>query len=657
MQSLTKIICLLLVMVNLYGQEIPRFDQDAEGRFDEALTYFQKQNYPKSKIAFEDLIKGKMHQRTTASYLMLAKIYWHLNDFQNGVSILKNFLDKYPESNYVDDANYTLGLNFFGEENYSQACIGFINALESTNNPTLSHRSISHLDLLTKKYLTVEQLTAILKKFENQESKNLINIFLAQKYYYLDDVRKSKNILEPIIKSKTISKHFAKANSVWQMLSERLLLKIGCLLPLMQNDIGSSYKEIGQDILRGVQIGVDEFNTKSEPGYKVELDLRDTERDPPTAAKELERLAKDKDITAVIGPVFSNEAQSCAEVSKIYKIPVLSPTATGNGIASVSGYSFQANPDFINRGRAMAIYAVKDLGLINLAVISSDEPSSRAITESFISEVSKIGGTVIDTEWYQKGATDLSEQLKKIRKVGLTQAAEPVVSFISKISQKEKMKMIRAGANLRLIDSLVEVNGIVGVNKLFGRRGKYIADSLHLKYTVPSINVDSINIPVNSVHGIFIPISAAEEIGVLTSQIYFYNIKTQILGTSEWYDEIELDQHTVYTDGTIFLSEFFIDNSQPKVAEFLSQYSKKFNKTPSRYSFFGFDAASLILDQLKTGAITRETILARLASIKSYIGLHSKISLSSRRINSELHILKYVNGSIVKIGEVNVDKD
>jgi tetratricopeptide (TPR) repeat protein len=412
MRSLIKIICFLLATINLYGQEIPRYDQGSESRFDEALTYYQKQNYPESKISFEDLIKGKMHQRTTASYLMLAKVYWHLNDFQNGVSILKSFLNKYPESNYVDDAYYTLGLNFFGKENYSQAFIEFINGLECTNNPTLSHRSISHLDLLAKKYLTVEQLDVILKKFENPESKNLVNILLAQKYYYLDDVRKSKNILEPIIKSKTISKHFAKANSVWQMLSERLTIKIGGLLPLMQNDIGLSYKEIGQDILRGIQIGVDEFNTMSEPGYKVELDLRDTERNPKTAAKELERLAKDKDIAAVIGPVFSNEAQSCAEVSKINKIPMLSPTATGNEIASVSGYAFQANPDFVNRGRAMAIYAVKDLGLINLAVISSDEPSSRAITESFISEVSKIGGSVVDTEWYQKGTTDLSDQLK-----------------------------------------------------------------------------------------------------------------------------------------------------------------------------------------------------------------------------------------------------
>ena len=312
MRSLVNIICLLSLAMCLYSQEIPLFDEDAENRFDKAVTYFQNQSYLKSKMSFEDLVKGKMHQRTTASYLMLAKNYWHLNDFQNGVSILKSFLTKYPESNYVDDAYYTLGLNFIGLGNHKEACIEFINALEYANSATLSHRSMSHLDLLTKRYLTVEQLNSIIKKFEKQENKNLANILLAQKYYYLGDIRKSKMILEPIIKNKTISRYFAKANSVWQMLSEKLIIKIGALLPLMRKDAGSAYKEIGEDLLRGIQVGVDEFNTKSEPIFKVELELRDTEKDPSIAATELAQLAKDKEVVTVIGPVFTNEAQSCA---------------------------------------------------------------------------------------------------------------------------------------------------------------------------------------------------------------------------------------------------------------------------------------------------------------------------------------------------------
>ncbi len=643
--------------MNLYGQDIPRYNEDAEVRFEEGLVHFQKKDYTQAKAFFEKLIKDKFHQRTTASYLMLAKTYRHLNDFPNGIAVLKEFIGRYHDSNYLEDAYYTSGLIFIGMQEYKLACLEFISVLENTTDPTLSHRSISLLEMLTKIHLSADQLSTVLKKVEKPESKELVNILIAQKYYYLGDVRKSKSILEPIFKSRTLSKYLGKAHDVWRKLSKGLILKIGALLPLMQNEPSSPYKGIGEDILFGIEIAVDEFNTKFGPDYQIELDLRDTERNSYVAAKELEKLVKDEDVIAVVGPVFTNEAQSCAEVNRNGKLPLISPTATGNGIADVSEYCFQANPDLVNRGQAMAIYAIKQLGLINLAVISPDEPSSRIIAESFIAEVEKVGGKIIDSQWYQKGSTDLSDQLKNIRRVGLTQEAEPIISFTSQLSQKEKMKMIRAGANLRLVDSLIEVEGSYGVNRLFGRRGKQIADSLKLIYTVPAVKVDSLNIPVNSIHGIFMPISVAEEIGVLTSQIYFYNIKTQILGTSEWYDEIELDQHAVYTDGTIFYSEFFIENSHPRVAEFLTNYTTKFNKTPSRYSFFGYDAVSLILYQLKSGPITREVIQARLASIKSFNGLHSKITLSSGRINSELHILKYINGTLIKIGEVDVSKD
>lgn len=646
-----------MISMNLYSQDIPQYNEDAEVRFEEGLVHFQKRDYTQTKDDFEKLIKDKFHQRTTASYLMLSKTYWHLNDYQGGIKVLKEFIDKYPESNYVDDALYTKGLNFIGLQEYELASLEFVRVLESTNDPALSHRSFLHLEKLTKLHLSTDQLSAVLTKVEKPESRELVNILIAQKYYYLGELRKSKSILEPIFQSRTISKYLAKAHDLWRKLSKGLSIKICGLLPLMHNDPSSPYKGIGEDILMGIEIGVDEFNTKYGPNFQIDLNLRDTEKNSYVAAKELEKLAKDEDIIAVVGPVFTNEAQACAEVNRSRRLPMVSPTATGNGIAEVSEYCFQANPDFINRGRAMAIYAVKQLGLINLAVISPDDPSSRIITENFISEVEKIGGKIIDAQWYQKGSSDLSDQLKYIRRVGLTQEVEPVISFTSQLSQKEKMKMIRAGANLRLVDSLIKVGGSDGVNRLFGKRGKQIADSLNIKYTVSAVKFDSLNIPVNSIHGIFIPISAAEEIGVLTSQIYFYNIKTQILGTSEWYDEVELDQHAVYTDGTIFYSEFFIENSHPRVAEFLRSYTVKFNKTPSRYSFFGYDALSLILNQMKSGPITRDVMQARLASIKSFNGLHSKITLSSRRINSELHILKYINGTLIKIGEVDVSKD
>jgi ABC-type branched-subunit amino acid transport system substrate-binding protein len=655
MRGIIKISFLFLVVVNIYGQAVFQYDQQAEEKFGTAIKYFQEKKYSQAKPIFDNLITDNLHQRTTASYLMLAKTCWHINDYKKGIEILGEFFDKFEGSNYIDDAHYTQGLNFIGSEDYNRAYIEFVRALQTTNNSVMIRRSISHLDMLTKKFMSLDGLNSVFKIIDNQDGKNLVRIHIAQKYYYLGDVRKARAMLEPLVRTNASPKYIEKANSVWRIITEGVLIKIGALLPLMQNDVNSSYKEIGKDILRGIEVGVDEFNKKSEPIFKVEVDIKDTEKDPHKAAIELNNLAKDEEILAVVGPVFSNEAQSCAGVSQNSKIPFVSPTANGSGITDVSEYAFQANPDFINRGKAMAIYAIKELGLENLAVISPDESTSRSIVESFISEVENLGGKIIDVAWYQKGTTDLSEQFRKLRSIGLTQLAEPIISFDSKLTKKEKSKILRAGANPRLLDSLIEIGGSIGVNRIFGKRGKQVADSLRLRYTMPIVQVDSMNIPVNTIDGIFLPIYSAEEIGILTSQIYFHNLRTQILGTSEWYDEIELDQHAVYTDGIIFLSEIFINNTAPQVIEFLRLYSEKFKAVPTRYSFFGYDVVSVILSQIKSGEISRDAIAKRLSLIKSYVGLHSKISLNNRRVNSELNILKYVNGSIQKIGEINVN--
>jgi branched-chain amino acid transport system substrate-binding protein len=656
MRLSTTIIFILFYAYSLFGQEIPRYNKSIETKFQEGLTAFEKSDYRTAESVFEQIIRAPLNQRTTASYLMLAKTFIYLHDFKQTKEILNKFLEKFPESNYTSNANYTLGTVYRKMNEYVMSFIAFARVLEYPDNIPLGQRAISHLGSLTKNNLNIDKLSTILRSFENTDVKVLINILIAQKYFDNGDIKKSKTLIDSILSGKVNSKYQSMALNLKQLISEGLVLKIGALFPLMHDNKNSVYREIGEDIANGAQIAIDEFNSKSRVHYKFELEIRDTEKNPSKAAKKLEELAKDEDVIGIVGPVFSDEAQKCAEVSGLFKIPTVSPTATGGKIAEASVYSFQANPDFVNRGKSMALYAVKQLGLVQLAVLSCDEPSSRGMSESFINEVEKIGGHVIRTEWYAKGSTDLTEQLKNIRSAGLIKAAEPLISFSTKLSSKDKMKLIRAGVAARFVDSLIEIGGSAGVYKLFGIRGKHIADSLRLKYTIPVIKTDSLDIPVTSIHGIFIPISSPEEIGVVTSQINFYNIRTQILGTSEWYDEVELDQHSGYTEGTIFLSEFYLDNSQPSVGKFLGSYSEKFSRTPSRYSFFGYDAVDLILNQIKSLDITRETLQIKLSSVKSFSALHSKISLAGRRINSELNILKYSKGSIIKIGEVNVEQ-
>ena len=74
-------------------------------------------------------------------------------------------------------------------------------------------------------------------------------------------------------------------------------------------------------------------------------------------------------------------------------IPIVSPTATGDQLAENHDYVFQLNPSYAVRGRLMADYLMKELGMKNFAVISE---SSYGINFSnhFTTEVKRLGETL-----------------------------------------------------------------------------------------------------------------------------------------------------------------------------------------------------------------------------------------------------------------------
>ncbi|MFH2003504.1 MAG: ABC transporter substrate-binding protein [Bacteroidota bacterium] len=648
------ILLLLLGWNSLQGQSQFKFNDVAEKKFLAALREYEHKDYADAALSFENLVSSPFHQRTTASGVMLGKTYLRLNQHEKTISFLKKFLLQYPHSRYVDGALYTLGIAYSENGSYEDAAYAFLTTMEITNDSKTSRRALSRLEQIVVEKIPEQKILSLITKQTNQENRILLKLLLTSKQYKSAEFIKAKSTLEPLIKEAVDSKYRDKVNTLVKKLEREYEIKIGVLLPLMKSLPASPFREIGEELLKGIQFAVDEFNSRDDTDFKIVLEVIDTERNVDKAANAVKNLSNKKDLLAIIGPVFSNEVQACVPIADEYRIPLITPTATANGLASAGEFVFQTNPDFNTRGRAMATFAIKDLGLVNLAVVSPNEPSNKSMTESFILEAHKLGGNVIAVEWYQKGVSDLSDQFKNLREIGLTSANEPMISFGSKFTTEDKIKVIKAGAEPRLVDSLLNIGGCVGINSLFGKRGKRIADSLNLKYYLPSTRIDSMDIPVNSIHGIFFPVSTSEEIGIILPQLSYYNIRTQVLGSSEWYDERKLEQNAVYANGSIFFTESFVDYQLKVVSDFLRRFQKQVGDQPTNNCLFGYDAMSLIVKEIKQSSITREKLKLSLSRVKGFQGVHSKINLQNQRVNSELQILKYLNGNIIKIGEVSV---
>ena len=55
---------------------------------------------------------------------MGAKAFYELKDYRESIRFLKNLIDLYPQSTYIDDAHYTLALDYFRTGRYEDAAVG-----------------------------------------------------------------------------------------------------------------------------------------------------------------------------------------------------------------------------------------------------------------------------------------------------------------------------------------------------------------------------------------------------------------------------------------------------------------------------------------------------------------------------------------------------
>ena len=651
---------LLLSAGTLLAQDEVVFNQGDEESFLLGTKQYAQSDFKEAYLSFQKVIEDPVrNQRTTASLIMSAKTLFQLHSFRESIRLLKDFLDTYPQSNYAEDAHYTLALNYYRLNRYPDAASELLIVLESGKERKTFLRSQRIFENVASEFLTAQEIKDLLYFSKTERSKKLLTLHLAELEFDQGLYTESMAHAREVLSGKEDPLSAQRARSLLVRLQSGTSVKLGVILPLMQKTDGASReKKLAYEILDGLKYAVDEYNLKnSKQGVTVVIDVRDSEKDPLVAAREIQPWLDDKEFIGIVGPIFSYEVSPVAGIANARKIPLITPTATDNGIAAVGDYVFQANPDYTTRGKAMAQYAVLKLGLKNLAVVAPSFQPSSVIADSFVQESIRLGARIISDKRYLKGATDLRYLFSEMRSEAAVFGEEESIDFKGAVSYPEIINRLTAfGVRKSTIDSLAEKQGKVIVQRLFGQNGKAIADSLGIPLQVEPFYLDSLQYPVTSIQAVFSPISNSSEIGIITSQLTYFNIKATILGSGEWNDPTELDLNKRYADGVIFSSDRWVENSYD-YSQFTSHFFQATQRQPTDNVLFGYDAMSLVLTQILNGGTTRERLTELLGKVSDFPGYHSKISLTENRVNSYLHILQYKKGKISKIDEVYYKKD
>ncbi len=630
------------------------FRADVEREFVEGMRFFLARQYDSAATVFVNCIREyPRSHRATGAYIMGAKALYETGRYRDAVRLLKDLMDIYPYSQYVDDAHYTLGLVYFRLRRYEDAASELLTARQTADDPKLMTRAERLLGDIAAEHLSIAELQVLAGAAQNDVMKALLNLRLAEQIYRTGDARAAEEVARPITTMSPAIPYVGQALDLLQRIRSGGVVRVGVVLPLMLKSEMPVYRAVGLDFANGIQLAVDEYNATAET--KVNLDIRDTERDPAKAAQVVAELCRDDKVTAILGPVLSNEVFASAGIANERGVPLITPTATSNGIAAIGPYIFQANPDFTMRGKAAAAYAVTDLNAKRVAVVSPSDAVGTAVSNAFIAEATRRGATIVDVEWYPAGSTDIRSELMSLREKALAEADTTLIDFGGKMKQADITRILAAGADRHVVDSLMERGVPIDVRQLFGDNGRVIADSLGFPTRTIIVKRDSLELPVNTIDVIFCPIASSDEIAVVSTQMRWTNFHALVLGTGDWNDLNSLDENRSYTDGVTFVTDAYYDpNSQP-FREFKLRYERAFKgRPPTLNTLYGYDACAMLLQTIGHGAVNRNQLASALAAVRGYTGLHTKISFGPGRVNSCLTVLQYRARQIWRVGEVDL---
>ena len=128
----------------------------------------------------------------------------------------------------------------------------------------------------------------------------------------------------------------------------------------------------------------------------------------------LELIVEEK-VLAIVGPNRSTYAVVVGEIAQNHGIPMMATSATNPSVTAAGDFVFMAafTDDF--QGKAVAAFAMQDLGAKTAAVLThKSDVYSEGLSDTFIDNFTAHGGEVVTDAFYAAGDTDFTVQLTAI---------------------------------------------------------------------------------------------------------------------------------------------------------------------------------------------------------------------------------------------------
>ena len=389
--------------------------------FDNALNQFNSGDYNLSIYKFNKIIVDyEYNSKTTVSEFFKAKILLQLEQLEEFKAVADGFLEKYPNSKYIEEMRLMLTKYYIEIANYYNAFREILFIIEKTNSSSYEIKAKKTGEGIAAKYLNDSQLQKLYSLFTSNKLKSFVLLELGKYFVRTGDSFNAKSTFSDLMNSYPESVEYNEANKLYDFSynSSPVVTVIGVMLPLETNSFGEFTSQPAAEILEGIKFAVNEFNqTRND---KIGLIIRDTKKDVEEIKMIKEEFTSLNSLVAIVGPIFSNEVRAALKEFNDYDIPIISPTATDDDLTGLNPNFFQANPSFSTRGKVMAQYIFYVENKRFVSVINSINGYSPLLASNFSEEFERLGGTVLRRETFKDTTTDFSMPLLNIYSDSLT---------------------------------------------------------------------------------------------------------------------------------------------------------------------------------------------------------------------------------------------
>ena len=176
----------------------------------------------------------------------------------------------------------------------------------------------------------------------------------------------------------------------------------------------------GRLALNGIEMAANQINKAGGiKGNKIELHVEDSANVPATAVAAMEKLVGMQKVTAVIGDFGSSCTLAMMDVAQRSQTTLITPVSLAPKITEMGNkWMFRGCDNSSMIAKAFTKWAVKDKKAKNWAYIAINTDYGRGSVEAFNTELKKLGGKVVFTEYFNQGETDYYPIVTKLKTAG-----------------------------------------------------------------------------------------------------------------------------------------------------------------------------------------------------------------------------------------------